>query len=49
MVALDQFVVATALNTIRYDLHASIARLEWDRQRLQPELRRPAGYRRRPR
>jgi EmrB/QacA subfamily drug resistance transporter len=29
MVALDQLVVATALNTIRTDLHASIATLEW--------------------
>jgi EmrB/QacA subfamily drug resistance transporter len=29
MVALDQLVVATALNTIRDDLHASIATLEW--------------------
>jgi EmrB/QacA subfamily drug resistance transporter len=29
MVALDQLVVATALNTIRNDLHASIATLEW--------------------
>jgi MFS family permease len=29
MVALDQLVVATALTTIRDDLHASIATLEW--------------------
>jgi EmrB/QacA subfamily drug resistance transporter len=29
MVALDQLVVATALNAIRTDLHASIATLEW--------------------
>jgi EmrB/QacA subfamily drug resistance transporter len=29
MVALDQLVVATALSTIREDLHASIATLEW--------------------
>jgi predicted MFS family arabinose efflux permease len=29
MVALDQLVVATALNTIRNDLHASIATLGW--------------------
>ncbi|MDT4956303.1 MAG: hypothetical protein QOD31_102 [Pseudonocardiales bacterium] len=29
MVALDQLVVATALSTIRDDLHASIATLEW--------------------
>jgi EmrB/QacA subfamily drug resistance transporter len=29
MVALDQLVVATALTTIRHDLHASIATLEW--------------------
>lgn len=29
MVALDQLVVATALSTIRRDLHASIATLEW--------------------
>jgi EmrB/QacA subfamily drug resistance transporter len=29
MVALDQLVVATALTTIRNDLHASIATLEW--------------------
>src|SRR5438477_10400567 len=29
MVALDQLVVATALSTIRRDLHASLATLEW--------------------
>jgi EmrB/QacA subfamily drug resistance transporter len=29
MVALDQLVVATALSTIRQDLHASLATLEW--------------------
>ncbi len=29
MVALDQLVVATALNSIRRDLHASLATLEW--------------------
>ncbi len=29
MVALDQLVVSTALNSIRNDLHASIATLEW--------------------
>jgi predicted MFS family arabinose efflux permease len=29
MVALDQLVVATALNAIRDDLHASIATLDW--------------------
>jgi MFS family permease len=29
MVALDQLVVATALNSIRDDLHASIATLDW--------------------
>lgn len=29
MVALDQLVVATALNSIRADLHASIATLDW--------------------
>jgi EmrB/QacA subfamily drug resistance transporter len=29
MVALDQLVVATALSTIRDDLHASVATLEW--------------------
>jgi EmrB/QacA subfamily drug resistance transporter len=29
MVALDQLVVATALTTIRHDLHASLATVEW--------------------
>src|ERR671929_856037 len=29
MVALDALVVTTALSTIRHDLHASVAQLEW--------------------
>src|SRR5690349_10895854 len=29
MVALDQLIVATALNAIRADLHASLATLDW--------------------